>query len=83
MQNTGTRWMLDWISFEHWPIMIQKKSLGALCLHPHFQNTHRYHNSAFEKILDADQAKYGDRASYTIASSDGDEYQGTVDAVIG
>lgn len=46
---------------------------------------HGYHNSAFEKILDADQTKYGpgDRTSYTIASGDGDEYQGTVDAVIG
>jgi hypothetical protein len=39
----------------------------------------------FEKILEADQAKYGDRTSYTIASGDGDsdEYQGSVDAVIG
>ena len=39
--------------------------------------------STFEKILEGDQAKYGDRTSYTIASGDGDEYQGSVNAVIG
>lgn len=39
--------------------------------------------SAFEKILEADHVKYGDRTSYTIASGDSDEYQGSVDAVIG
>jgi len=39
--------------------------------------------STFEKILEGDQAKYGDQTSYTIASGDGNEYQGSVDAVIG
>jgi len=37
----------------------------------------------FEKILEADQAKYGNQTSYTIASGDSDEYQGSVGTVIG